>query len=169
MSKLVEQDTTTAGAFATQHCILRLTRASTLLPPRARQLTTIRATMSTPPEPTFWYKILDAPPPTPLPTTLPTSALDARDGFIHLSIARQIPITAGRFFAAAERIWVLQLRREKIDGRVEYPPEQGKACPHIHDSRTGLGKENVESVIELRRGEGQEWADAEGVARLVDH
>lgn len=109
--------------------------------------------------PTFWYKILSSPPPTPLPRTLPLSALDASDGFIHLSTAAQIPITAGLFFANAERIWVLKLRREKIDGRVEYPPELGEACPHIHDSKEGLGSGNVERVVELKRGEGEKWAD----------
>lgn len=119
-------------------------------------------------EPTFWYKILDKPPPTLLPSTLPATDLDAKDGFIHLSAASQIPITAGLFFSTVECIWVLKLRRENIDGRVEYPPELGKSCPHIHDSRTGLGRHNIEDVIELRRGEGQKWADVQGMGKLVD-
>ncbi|KAM0722641.1 hypothetical protein Q7P37_002082 [Cladosporium fusiforme] len=122
--------------------------------------------MSTTSEPTFWYKILDEAPPSPLPDTLPATALDANDGFIHLSTASQIPITAGLFFSTFERIWVLKLQRENIDGRVEYPPELGKSCPHIHDSQKGLGKHNVESVIELRRGEGQKWADVPEMAQL---
>ena len=116
--------------------------------------------------PTFWYKILDQAPPSPLPETLPATDLDAHDGFIHLSTASQIPITAGLFFKTHTSIWVLKLRREKIDGRVEYPPELGESCPHIHDSTTGLGKQNIEDVVELKRGEGQKWADVPEMAKL---
>jgi uncharacterized protein (DUF952 family) len=125
--------------------------------------------MSSSPAPTFWYKILDQPPPSPLPETLPATDLDANDGFIHLSSANQIPITAGLFFQSHESIWVLKLRREKIDGRVEYPAELGELCPHIHDSRSGLGKHNVEDVIELKRVEGQKWADVPEMGQLKDH
>jgi hypothetical protein len=63
----------------------------------------------------------------------------------------------------------LKLRREKIDGRVEYPAELGESCPHIHDSRTGLGSHNVEDVIELKRAEGQKWADVPEMGQLKDH
>jgi uncharacterized protein (DUF952 family) len=117
-------------------------------------------------EPTFWYKILDEAPPSPLPETLPATPLDAQDGFIHLSTASQIPITAGLFFSTHEKIWVLKLRRDKIDGRVDYPPELGKSCPHIHESRTGLGKHNIENVIELKRAEGQKWGDVKEMGEL---
>lgn len=116
--------------------------------------------------PAFWYKILDQAPPSPLPETLPATPLDANDGFIHLSTASQIPITAGLFFQTHKSIWVLKLRREKIDGRVEYPPELGESCPHIHDSTTGLGKHNIEDVIELKREDGQKWADVSEMAKL---
>jgi uncharacterized protein (DUF952 family) len=116
--------------------------------------------------PTFWYKILDQAPPSPLPETLPATDLDEHDGFIHLSTASQIPITAGLFFKTHKSIWVLKLRREKIDGRVDYPPELGESCPHIHDSPTGLGKHNIEDVIELKREEGQKWADVPDMAKL---
>ena len=116
--------------------------------------------------PTFWYKILDEAPPSPLPSTLPATSLDAQDGFIHLSTASQIPITAGLFFSSHKKLWVLKLRREKIDGRVEYPPELGESCPHIYDSRTGLGKENIEEAVELRRAEGQKWGDVKEMGEL---
>lgn len=116
--------------------------------------------------PTFWYKILDSPPPTPLPATLPPTALDAADNFIHLSTAGQVPTTASLFFSSHTTLWVLKLRREAIDGRVEYPPELGEACPHIHESRAGLGRHNVVEVVELRRGEGQVWGDVSGMREL---
>ena len=115
--------------------------------------------MSTTAEPTFWYKILDAPPPNPLPETLPSTRLDAKDGFIHLSSASQVPITASLFFAQADRLWMLKLRREKLDGRVEYPPELGKSAPHLHESAKGLGQANIEQVIEMKRGDGQDWKE----------
>lgn len=116
--------------------------------------------MSQTSEPTFWYKILDAPPPEPLPDTLPSTPLDASDGFIHLSSASQVPITANLFFSQADRLWVLKLRTKDLDGRVEYPPELGSAAPHLHGSKKGLGKGNIEQVIEMRRnGEGREWKD----------
>lgn len=38
----------------------------------------------------YVYKILDAPPAEPLPSELPVSALDAKDGFVHLSTAAQV-------------------------------------------------------------------------------
>lgn len=41
--------------------------------------------------PHYIYKILDSAPSTPLPTTFPSlSELDQKDGFIHLSTARQV-------------------------------------------------------------------------------
>lgn len=42
------------------------------------------------PLPTYVYKILDGPPAEPLPATLPVSDLDAKDGFVHLSVAAQV-------------------------------------------------------------------------------
>jgi len=116
--------------------------------------------------PTFWYKILDEAPPSPLPATLPATPLDAQDNFIHLSTARQIPITASLFFASHDKLWVLKIRREDIDGRVEYPAELGEACPHIHDSRAGLGEHNIEAVVELRRAQGQAWGDVKEMGEL---
>lgn len=40
----------------------------------------------------YYYKILDAAPPHPLPDTLPPTALDAQDGFIHLSVSHSLPL-----------------------------------------------------------------------------
>lgn len=43
--------------------------------------------------PRYIYKILDEAPPSPLPATLPPlSDLDQKDGFVHLSTARQVYI-----------------------------------------------------------------------------
>ncbi|KAH9828413.1 Protein of unknown function (DUF952) [Teratosphaeria destructans] len=77
------------------------------------------------PPPTYLYKILDSPPPSPLPPTLPPTALDTKDGFIHLSRAQQIPLTAERFFAAHETVWLLKLRTADLDGDIRYSTEAG--------------------------------------------
>nr|OQO27485.1 hypothetical protein B0A51_06200 [Rachicladosporium sp. CCFEE 5018] len=114
----------------------------------------------------FWYKILDDAPPKPLPRTLPLSPLDARDDFIHLSVASQIPITAGKFFSTSSNLWVLKIQREKLVGRFEFPPPYGEACPHLHDSEEGLGSNNVVDVIEMRRAATGEWKDVPAMAEL---
>ncbi|SMQ48241.1 unnamed protein product [Zymoseptoria tritici ST99CH_3D7] len=113
----------------------------------------------------YWYKILDAPPPSPLPTTLPLSDLDTRDNFIHLSTAVQIPITLNRFFASANTVWLLKLRSKDIDGEIRFE-EALPECPHVHDTVTGLGKGNVEEVIEAKRAEGQEWKGVKEIQEL---
>lgn len=49
------------------------------------------------PLPTYVYKILDAPPAEPLPSELPVSELDAKDGFVHLSTAAQVSLLSPFF------------------------------------------------------------------------
>ncbi|KZP07932.1 hypothetical protein FIBSPDRAFT_759744, partial [Athelia psychrophila] len=63
--------------------------------------------------PAFVYKILGTAPPSPIPHDLPLSALGAEDGFIHLSNAQQVPITADLFFASSARLWLLKISSEK--------------------------------------------------------
>ena len=46
--------------------------------------------MSPDPLPKYIYKILPSPAPEPFPDALPYSALDAKDGFVHLSTATQV-------------------------------------------------------------------------------
>ncbi|TKA25237.1 hypothetical protein B0A50_05935 [Salinomyces thailandicus] len=121
--------------------------------------------------PEYLYKILDAPPPSPLPTTLPATELDTQDGFIHLSTAKQTPITAKLFFSNCETLWVLKLRREALDGEIEYStdPNAGVSdgCAHVHGSRSGLGSGNVEGTVEARRQNGQTWVENESLRGLV--
>ena len=120
--------------------------------------------------PQYLYKILDAPPPTPMPETLPSTELDTKDGFIHLSTAEQTPITAKLFFSNHEALWVLRLRRDALDGEIRYStdPKAGvvDGCAHLHDSRKGLGRDNVEGVVELRRQPGQVWTEVDDLPAL---
>ena len=55
------------------------------------------------------FKILPSAPPSPIPATLPLSTLDKQDGFIHLSTAAQIPVTASLFFTSASELWLLKI------------------------------------------------------------
>lgn len=120
------------------------------------------------PQPTYLYKILSSPPPTPMPETLPPTALDAKDGFIHLSSASHVPITANLFFPNCDQLWILKLRAKDLDGRLEYQTENGIAYPHVHDSQKGLGSTNVEETIEMNRAKDQNWMFVEAMRKLED-
>lgn len=123
------------------------------------------------PDPVYLYKILDEAPPHPLPDVLPLSALDAKDGFIHLSIAKQTPLTAAMFFGAHRELWILKVERAELDGRIEwfteprYKIEGG--CPHLHDSAKGLGRGNVAEVMRVERLPEQAWDETEGMKKVA--
>lgn len=103
--------------------------------------------------PKYVYKILPKEPPNPLPPRLPLSALDAQDGFIHLSTAAQTPATAGRFFSTDEKLWVLKIPLKQIESNVKWEEE---ACfPHLYGA--DLGQTEIESTKAFTRGEGEDW------------
>lgn len=119
----------------------------------------------------YLYKILDQPPPEPLPESLPTTDLDASDGFIHLSTAQQTPVTADLFFNKHNELWILKLVRQALDGRLKFTtdPKAGfkDGCAHVHDSKTGLGRSNVAEVLHLQKDAGQKWAEVESINALT--
>ncbi|OCK85678.1 hypothetical protein K432DRAFT_413162 [Lepidopterella palustris CBS 459.81] len=110
------------------------------------------------PLPSHVYKILPAAPPDPLPSVLPLSALDANDGYIHLSTAAQVVGTASRFFADANVLWLLKIPLQKLGqggGQVKWE-ESGSGCfPHLYGA--DVGSEVVDKVVVVRRGEGEDW------------
>ncbi|KAI1793280.1 hypothetical protein LXA43DRAFT_234426 [Ganoderma leucocontextum] len=125
--------------------------------------------MATPtqhPLPIYVYKILSAAPPSPTPAVLPLSDLDRKDGFIHLSNASQIPITASLFFAPNTELWLLKVdTRKTIEaGGVYRWVEDLPGCPHLYAQTDGewidLGSGNVVSSASVARQEGQAWEDA---------
>ncbi|KAK0492529.1 hypothetical protein EDD18DRAFT_461151 [Armillaria luteobubalina] len=120
------------------------------------------------PIPRFVYKIIPSPPPSPLPQSLPLSALDAQDGFIHLSDASQVAKTADLFFADCEKVWLLQLDTEvvKTEGGYFVWAENLPGCVHLYgkekDTWDGarLGEGTVRDIKECQRRLGTEsWVD----------
>ncbi|PIL22373.1 hypothetical protein GSI_15061 [Ganoderma sinense ZZ0214-1] len=116
--------------------------------------------------PAYVYKILSTAPPSSIPAALPLSDLDRRDGFIHLSNASQIPITASLFFTSNTELWLLKLdTRKTIEaGGVYRWNKELPGCPHLYSHTDGewidLGSENVVSSASVARPEGQTWEDA---------
>ena len=105
--------------------------------------------------PKYVYKILPEAPPTPLPACLPLSALDAQDGFIHLSTAAQTSTTAARFFSASEKLWVLKIPLRQIESNVEWEDAKSECFPHLYGA--GLGQREVEDTKAFTRGQGNDW------------
>lgn len=114
---------------------------------------------------TFYYKIFESAVPQPLPETLPTTALDAQDGFIHLSTAQQTPITADLFFSKFTKLWLLKLRAKDLDGEIRFQ-EDLPGCPHVHDTRYGLGQRNVEAVIVVDKAGHDSWKSVPDLVKL---
>ena len=109
------------------------------------------------PLPQYVYKILSEAPPDPLPLSLPLSALDAKDGFIHLSTAEQIPATASRFYAHANSLSLLKIPLDRIEETIKWE-EAGSGCfPHLYG--TELGREEVVDVKEFRRENPEQWTN----------
>ena len=81
---------------------------------------------------------------------LPLSQLDERDGFVHLSTAKQVPDTLRRFFDGREDLLLLSIGVDRlIDGELRYesaspgsgpesgPDSGGELFPHFY-GRIGL-------------------------------
>ena len=107
------------------------------------------------PHPQYVYKILPERPADPLPSSLPNSALDAKDGFIHLSTAEQIPTTASLFYAHANSLYLLKIPLDRIEKATKWE-ETGSGCfPHLYGAE--LGREEIVDVKEFRREDPEQW------------
>ena len=120
-------------------------------------------------KPTYIYKIVPytAPPPTPLPTTLPVSELDNNSGFIHLSTALQIPNTLRFFFGNDPSVYILRIPYDPVEKDIKWEDPKAEVCgpragegmfPHLYNGFK-LGREQVDSMQSWARSE-EGWGDA---------
>ncbi|KAF6225229.1 hypothetical protein HO133_010426 [Letharia lupina] len=105
--------------------------------------------------PKYVYKILSEAPPDPLPVSLPLSAIDAQDGFIHLSTAAQTPATADRFFSANKKLWVLRIPLKQIESNVKWEEAKSGCFAHLYGA--DLGQMEIEDTKAFTRGESDDW------------
>ncbi|KAG5728979.1 hypothetical protein E4T56_gene15191 [Termitomyces sp. T112] len=116
--------------------------------------------------PTYIYKIVPSDLIVlPLPERLPLSSLDTRDGFIHLSTAKQLPGTLSRFFASETKIHILRIEYRKIERDIRWetsskdnePGDIGDdgVFPHLYNGGR-LGSEEVQNVVTIKK-EGEDW------------
>ncbi|KAF9032295.1 hypothetical protein BDZ89DRAFT_1063458 [Hymenopellis radicata] len=101
--------------------------------------------------------------------TVALRSLDAQDGFIHLSIAVQIPTTADIFFDRDTTLWLLKLDKQvaEIEGDHFVWADNAPGCVHMYGKETGqwdgarLGEgTTIIDSKECRRAEKETWADA---------
>ncbi|KAH0826423.1 hypothetical protein J3R83DRAFT_5398 [Lanmaoa asiatica] len=125
-------------------------------------------------KPTYIYKLVPYTSPVPLdhtalPTALPISTLDQNSGFIHLSTVSQIPKTLVHFFTSDPRVFVLRLAYDPLEQlkQIKWEDPKAEVCgprpgeglfPHLYNGLR-LGREEVESIRVLERGEGG-WEEA---------
>ncbi|KAI1332626.1 hypothetical protein F5Y16DRAFT_393931 [Xylariaceae sp. FL0255] len=105
--------------------------------------------------PDYVYKIVPTAPPSPIPAEYPLSELDKNDGFVHFSIAEQIPITAGLFFTEATSIWILKVRFKPAFHGVTTWETAG--CPHLYGN---FGAPDIEGTKEFTRSVDESWESA---------
>jgi uncharacterized protein (DUF952 family) len=131
----------------------------------------ISNTMPAPsPLPQYLYKILPSAPPSTLPSRLPLSDLDLKDGFIHLSTSEQVASTADKWFDTFTELWLLQIKYDVLvkgtdgDGEVHSEKnsaikweEVGRGC-FAHFYNGDLGSGNVEKVLKVEKT--GSWAES---------
>ncbi|CAM1501100.1 Fc.00g102620.m01.CDS01 [Cosmosporella sp. VM-42] len=102
--------------------------------------------------PKYVYKIVPSCPPEPFPEEYPLSDLDRNDGFIHLSTATQVPLTADLFFNNLPSLWVIKLRFIEFESSSKW--EDG--FPHLYGN---FGKDYLESVQQFDKTGDQPWSE----------
>lgn len=81
-------------------------------------------------QPRYIYKIVPSTAPIrePLPEILPVSELDRNSGFIHLSIASQVPNTLKFFFSEEPVVYILRINYADVMRDVRWESPDGKVC-----------------------------------------
>ncbi|KAJ5903144.1 hypothetical protein N7504_005527 [Penicillium tannophilum] len=114
--------------------------------------------------PRYIYKIVPsaAPVSEPLPERLPVSQLDQDSGFVHLSMATQVPNTLKFFFKEEPLVYILRIDYERVKQDVRWESPDGKVCgprpgeglfPHLYNGLK-LGKDEVESIAVWQNEDG---------------
>jgi uncharacterized protein (DUF952 family) len=80
--------------------------------------------------------------------------IDQKDGFIHLSTARQLPGTLSFYFADYDSLFLLKLNlSQRAEGLVYEAPSassgRGGLFPHLYSE---LGIDQIAQVWEIKRG-----------------
>jgi uncharacterized protein (DUF952 family) len=80
--------------------------------------------------------------------------IDQKDGFIHLSTARQLPGTLSLYFANYDSLFLLKLNlSQRAEGLVYEAPSassgRGGLFPHLYSE---LGIDQIAQVWEIKRG-----------------
>lgn len=80
--------------------------------------------------PRYIYKIVPsaAPVSEPLPGRLPVSQLDQDSGFVHLSMATQVPNTLKFFFKEEPLVYILRIDYERVKQDIRWESPDGKVC-----------------------------------------
>ncbi|KAL7896571.1 hypothetical protein HDV63DRAFT_367541 [Trichoderma sp. SZMC 28014] len=104
------------------------------------------------PRPIHLYKILSSHPIEPFPIQYPLLGLDAKDGFVHLSTAMQVPNTADLFFTETPTLWIIKFKMSKLADPIKW--ENG--FPHLYGN---FGARDVVSFAKFERREGQRWVE----------
>lgn len=81
-------------------------------------------------QPRYIYKIIPSTSPVrePLPEHLPVSELDQNSGFIHLSMAQQVPNTLKFFFAEEPLVYILRIEYVRVCQDIRWESPDGKVC-----------------------------------------
>ena len=88
------------------------------------------------PLPQYVYKIIPAPPPSPIPDSFPLSELDKKDGFVHLSAAFQVCRGFSFFFSST--FFLLLFLTASVSGDSFNPTDPHHAGPLLQGQHRGL-------------------------------
>lgn len=81
-------------------------------------------------QPRYIYKIIPSTAPVrePLPERLPVSDLDQNSGFIHLSMAQQIPNTLKLFFPEEPLVYVMRIEYARVCQNIWWESPDKTVC-----------------------------------------
>ncbi|KAJ5132243.1 hypothetical protein N7448_006401 [Penicillium atrosanguineum] len=119
-------------------------------------------------QPRYLYKIVasNAPIREPIPERLPVSELDQDSGFVHLSMAHQVPNTLKMFFKDDPVVYILRIEYGRVIQDIRWESPDAKVCgprpgeglfPHLYNGLK-LGKEEVESIAIWQNEDGWDKA-----------